>query len=69
MFNGLFPEGEVTNTDKALSVLLAGSFIPFAHTGDPIVSGDSAFGTWPEAFPEATGLCDTEVVGSSELNV
>lgn len=53
--NGVFPEGQVSAQDEALSASMAASFIRFAYTGDP--SGpdddgdDEAFGAWPEAFP------------------
>lgn len=48
--NGVFPEGPVSEVDKALSESMATSFIHFAHTGNPTVTDDKEIGEWPNAF-------------------
>lgn len=54
--NGVFPEGQVSDEDKALSRSMALSFIYFAYTGNPSIPNDTGFGMWPEAFiPEDQG--------------
>lgn len=69
--NGVFPEGQVSAQDEALSASMAASFIRFAYTGDP--SGpddDEAFGAWPEAFPgEGRDLEGGEKGEPSELTL
>jgi hypothetical protein len=63
IFNGVFPEGEVSEADAKLSRAMAGSFIHFAHTGNPEgehgADNEShkgpSLGAWPEAFAEPGG--------------
>ncbi|CAG8958156.1 hypothetical protein HYFRA_00000506 [Hymenoscyphus fraxineus] len=59
IFNGLFPEGEVSASDKELSERFSRSFINFAYTGNPIAEDPSkgkGFETWPEAFGNGRDL-------------
>jgi len=54
IFNGLFPEGEVTEDDQTLSKNFSESFINFAYTGMP-TDGSNGAGVphaWPVAFTE-----------------
>ncbi|KAK6220780.1 hypothetical protein LQW54_001972 [Pestalotiopsis sp. IQ-011] len=55
IFNGLFPEGEVSESDQKLSTSLSKSFINFAYTGNPTYADDEHFKSWPESFPESHG--------------
>lgn len=64
--NGVFPEGQVSEVDKALSESMATSFIHFAYTGDPTNPNDKRSGSWPEAFAGDSGL---QGKGPSELNL
>ncbi|KAH8590947.1 Alpha/Beta hydrolase protein [Bisporella sp. PMI_857] len=57
IFNGLFPEGEVGESDLALSEMFSKSLINFAYTGDPNGSGKHSQG-WPEAVGKSR---DSEV--------
>lgn len=69
--NGVFPEGQVTEEDKALAESMASSFIYFAYTGDPSVPNDEGFGSWPEAFGAGrlgTDL-ESEASGPSAVSV
>ncbi|KAK4170119.1 hypothetical protein QBC43DRAFT_328783 [Cladorrhinum sp. PSN259] len=50
LFNGVFPEGEISEDDQKLSREFAASFIEFAWTGRPGSFGSD--GKWPEAFSE-----------------
>ncbi|KAI1417253.1 alpha/beta-hydrolase [Hypoxylon sp. FL1857] len=58
IFNGVFPEGQISGSDQQLSESMAGSFINFAYTGDPTYAGDVHFDSWPESFPEVDGLSE-----------
>ncbi|OTA61481.1 alpha/beta-hydrolase [Hypoxylon sp. EC38] len=58
IFNGVFPEGQMSEYDQLLSESMAGSFINFAYTGDPTYAGDVHFNSWPESFPEAERLSE-----------
>lgn len=58
IFNGLFPEGQVTENDEKLSRDFSVAFINFAYSGIP--SGVDT-GSWPEAFPQD----DTAPLGSA----
>ncbi|KAI5920167.1 Alpha/Beta hydrolase protein [Camillea tinctor] len=71
IFNGLFPEGEISPEDKELSRSLAGSFINFAHTGNPsfVEDDDSGFRSWPESFPEPEGLGELLEAGPQKLSL
>ncbi|EPE31992.1 alpha/beta-Hydrolase [Glarea lozoyensis ATCC 20868] len=50
IFNGVFPEGEISAEDQALSESLARSLINFATTSDPDSKNDVE-DEWPSAFP------------------
>ncbi|OCL01888.1 hypothetical protein AOQ84DRAFT_383251 [Glonium stellatum] len=52
IFNGVFPEGEITPDDQEMSKMLARSFIHFAYTGDPLSRSSSIkkFDEWPTAY-------------------
>jgi hypothetical protein len=54
IFNGVFPEGEISESDHALSRSVAEAFIRFAATSDPnsphAIDGEH----WPEAFEHMT---------------
>ncbi|KAI8962346.1 alpha/beta-hydrolase [Daldinia sp. FL1419] len=56
IYNGVFPEGTISEEDQKLSHSMATAFINFAYTGDPTSAGDEHFGFWPEAFPDSTKL-------------
>ncbi|OTA82015.1 hypothetical protein M434DRAFT_37307 [Hypoxylon sp. CO27-5] len=58
IFNGVFPEGKMSESDQLLSESMAGSFINFAYTGDPTYAGDVHFNLWPESFPETEQLSE-----------
>ncbi|KAK7746209.1 hypothetical protein SLS62_009425 [Diatrype stigma] len=69
IFNGLFPEGDVSDNDQKLSVSMAASFINFAYTGSPINADDEGFDSWPEAFPEDEALRGEDESGPSRINL
>lgn len=52
IFNGVFPEGDMSKEDKALSERLSRSLINFAYTGKPISNTKTGkqFEAWLEAF-------------------
>jgi hypothetical protein len=54
IFNGVFPEDQISESDQELSTRMARAFIRFAATGDP--NGAKAVGDeyWPEAFGHFT---------------
>ncbi|KAI1464572.1 alpha/beta-hydrolase [Daldinia caldariorum] len=56
IFNGVFPEGTISEEDQKLSHSIATAFINFAYTGDPTSADDDHFSSWPEAFPYSTKL-------------
>ncbi|KAI4861913.1 Alpha/Beta hydrolase protein [Hypoxylon rubiginosum] len=66
IFNGLFPEGRVTEADQRLSESIAGSFINFAATGTPIFIQNGDLIPWPESFPSVD---ERSMSGPSELNI
>ncbi|KAI5865150.1 Alpha/Beta hydrolase protein [Durotheca rogersii] len=68
IFNGVFPEGQITDADQRLSKSLAGSFIHFAYTGDPTVAESEGFGSWPESFPEPR-LEEYPGAGPTRMNI
>jgi hypothetical protein len=49
IFNGLFPEGQISDDDEKLSRDFAVAFIDFANFGHP---GTFNGGSWPEAFSQ-----------------
>ncbi|KAI4598528.1 hypothetical protein KJ359_002939 [Pestalotiopsis sp. 9143b] len=69
IFNGLFPEGEVSELDRALSTSLTKSFINFAYTGDPTVAGDEHFAFWPESLPVSSREVDRLGSTVSEMDL
>jgi len=58
IFNGLFPEGQVSEDDEKLSRDFSVAFINFANSGIP---SDVDTGNWPEAFSQN----DTSPLGST----
>ncbi|KAJ8071559.1 hypothetical protein OCU04_001872 [Sclerotinia nivalis] len=54
LFNGVFPEGQLTEEDQGLSEMMARSLINFAYTGKPIGESPSQkqFDEWPESYYE-----------------
>jgi hypothetical protein len=54
IFNGLFPEGQIFESDQALSRKMAETFIRFAATGDPNGPHINDEEHWPAAFTHAT---------------
>lgn len=69
IFNGLFPEGEVSEADQKLSKSVAASFINFAYTGSPVIPDDECFQNWPEAFADAEYLNGEGESGPSTINI
>ncbi|KAI1475178.1 alpha/beta-hydrolase [Daldinia eschscholtzii] len=69
IFNGLFPEGTISEEDQKLSQSMATAFINFAYTGDPTSAEDEHFSSWPEAFPESTHLDSSPDSGPSSFNM
>lgn len=55
IFNGLFPEGTVPESDEALSRSMSEAFIRFAATGDSNTPQSSGEIEWPEAFTTLAG--------------
>ncbi|KAI1120389.1 alpha/beta-hydrolase [Nemania abortiva] len=53
ILNGVFPEGEMPESDQKLARSMTGAFIHFAYTGNPSFPGDDHFNNWPESFPYA----------------
>ncbi|KAI2776169.1 Alpha/Beta hydrolase protein [Daldinia loculata] len=64
IFNGLFPEGQVSEEDKKLSRSVTASFIYFAYTGNPAYADDEGFRLWPESFTKSEdGRLESELSG------
>jgi len=72
IFNGVFPEGEMSASDQDLSKRFALNLINFAHTGDPNAvprdSGKLSDDHWPPAYgpfsdDPATSLTNIQVIG------
>ncbi|KAF3066592.1 Acetylcholinesterase [Daldinia childiae] len=53
IFNGLFPEGQISKEDKNLSRSVAASLIYFAYTGNPTYADNEGFSLWPESFAQS----------------
>lgn len=53
IFNGVFPEGEISTEDLKLSNDFATTFINFAYTGQPHQTGSEDLEDWVEAFEGA----------------
>jgi hypothetical protein len=51
IFNGLFPEGKVSESDRELSTTMAEAFIRFAAIGNPNHAATKTDQHWPRAFP------------------
>jgi hypothetical protein len=51
IFNGLFPESEISESDRDLSATMAAAFIRFAATGNPNHAATKTDEHWPRAFP------------------
>ncbi|KAF2877073.1 Alpha/Beta hydrolase protein [Massariosphaeria phaeospora] len=66
IFNGVIPEGQISEEDQKLSRDSAEAFINFAYTGNPSTPG-SGFGEWPEAFPDTES--GVEASGPRAINV
>jgi hypothetical protein len=62
IFNGLFPEGQVSKEDQQLSKTVTEAFIRFASTGNPNNQESDEYETWSEAFPKPG-----EQIGQSTL--
>ena len=69
VFNGVFPEGEMDESDKDLSKSMTSSFINFVHTGDPNSQSPSTKKTsyWPEAYDNVGS--DTADLMPSQFNL
>lgn len=52
IFNGVFPEGEVSEADEALSKEFSEAFITFAYTGGPARTNSQIESTWSGAFTQ-----------------
>ncbi|KAI0477365.1 alpha/beta-hydrolase [Xylariaceae sp. FL0804] len=68
IFNGVFPEGNMSESDMRLSGLMTEYFINFAYTGNPAPAEDEHLADWPEAFPEP-GHPDTPLPSSINLQL
>ncbi|KAI1093971.1 alpha/beta-hydrolase [Rostrohypoxylon terebratum] len=69
IFDGVFPEGAISEEDQKLSNSMATAFINFAYTGDPTSAGDEHFGSWPESFPDSRKLEKSLGLGPSGFNM
>ncbi|KAL9094760.1 MAG: hypothetical protein Q9165_003031 [Trypethelium subeluteriae] len=58
IFNGIFPEGEMTAEDTRLSQEFTRKFIKFAHTGNPTPGENSI--EWPAAYKSVNIARETE---------
>jgi hypothetical protein len=67
IFNGVFPEGDVSESDLALSETIAKAFIRFAATGNPNDVAAEHEQIWQDAFPttasEGAGALHLQVIG------
>ncbi|KAL9049516.1 MAG: hypothetical protein Q9162_007187 [Coniocarpon cinnabarinum] len=56
IFNGVFPEGTLSEQDLKLSKQLSSALITYAHTGDPVAHANAtadasgSLDSWPEAY-------------------
>jgi hypothetical protein len=60
IFNGLFPEGQISESDQQLSRTITEAFIRFASSGDPNDPTLEKDQHWPEAFQS-----DVEMTGKA----
>jgi hypothetical protein len=60
VFNGLFPEGQVSESDQQLSQTMTKAFVRFASSGDPNDPALEPNQHWPEAFQ-----LDVEMTGKA----
>lgn len=63
IFNGVFPEGKLSDEDRKLAESFTRALVSFAYTGDPVDrahSSGATIETWPAAYPEgSSGGADT----------
>ncbi|KAI1775457.1 alpha/beta-hydrolase [Hypoxylon cercidicola] len=69
IFDGVFPEGAISDEDQKLSKSMATTFINFAYSGDPTSAEDEHFSSWPEAFPDPEKLDESPSSTPSSFNV
>ncbi|KAF7956884.1 hypothetical protein EAE96_004208 [Botrytis aclada] len=67
IFNGVFPEGQLTEEDREFSERFTMSLINFAYSGNPISDSTTKkqFDEWPESF----GKVDNEEKGLTNVNL
>lgn len=67
IFNGVFPEGEISESDKNLSETVPKAFIRFAATGNPNDVAAEHEQIWQDAFPttanDGAGALHLQVIG------
>jgi hypothetical protein len=66
IFNGVNPDGAVTDADKPLATALSRALIRFAYSGSPVDGAKKAvdeIADWPVAFSEPGSGVTLEVVG------
>ncbi|KAJ8125137.1 hypothetical protein O1611_g8501 [Lasiodiplodia mahajangana] len=68
IFNGLFPEGKMPESDQKLAWSMTGALINFAYTGNPSFPGDEHFNSWPESFPYV-GSSDSPLPAKMNLHL
>jgi hypothetical protein len=69
IFNGVFPEGHVSEADQELARSISSSFIHFAYTGIPANLDDKAFKSWPESFPDPKGAKERDASGPGTMHL
>ncbi|KAF7936453.1 uncharacterized protein EAE97_007819 [Botrytis byssoidea] len=62
LFNGVFPEGQLTEEDNEISEMMARSLLNFAYTGNPINTSSSQrqFDEWREPYGKVD-MGDTQI--------
>lgn len=62
LFNGVFPEGQLTEEDNEMSEMMARNLVNFAYTGNPINTSLSQkqFDEWPESY-DKIGMGDAQL--------
>ncbi|KAI0869019.1 alpha/beta-hydrolase [Hypoxylon argillaceum] len=68
ILNGVFPEGQMAESDQRLARSTTSAFINFAYTGNPSLPGDEHFDSWPESFPYA-GSSDSPLPAKMNLHL
>lgn len=61
IFNGVFPEGAMTDHDMELAEQLSRNLINFATSGSPLANDGSDPSSWPVSF-DAIGLGEDEIL-------